>query len=84
VAVSEGKAAGPIWWGLAHLSFPYYVVSAGVTTMVQAVNSHLGWGLALAVFPVMYGIHRSYRLYFARITETLRTETLVKAAGAGA
>src|SRR5689334_13616382 len=64
IAVSEGKAAGHIWWSLAHLSFPYYVVSAGVTSMVQAATSHLGWGLALAVFPVMYGIHRSYRLYF--------------------
>jgi uncharacterized membrane protein len=84
VAVSEGKAAGQIWWGLAHLSFPYYVVSAGVTTMVQAVSSHLGWGLALAVFPVMYGIHRSYRLYFGRMTESLRTQPLVKSAGAGA
>lgn len=84
VAVSEGKAAGQIWWSLAHLSFPYYVVSAGVTTMVQAVSSHLGWGLALAVFPVMYGIHRSYRVYFGRMAETLRPVTLVKAAGAGA
>ena len=84
VAVSEGKAAGQIWWSLAHLSFPYYVVSAGVTSMVQAVSSHLGWGLALAVFPVMYGIHRSYRLYFGRIAESLRPETLVRAKGAGA
>src|SRR6266496_4320515 len=74
VAVSEGKAAGQIWWSLAHLSFPYYVVSAGVTTMVQALSSHLGWGLALAAFPVMYGIHRSYRLYFGRIAESLRPE----------
>jgi hypothetical protein len=84
VAVSEGKTAGQIWWSLAHLSFPYYVVSAGVTTMVQAVSSHLGWGLALAVFPIMYGIHRSYRLYFGRMTETLRPEGLVRAARAGA
>ena len=84
VAVSEGKAAGQIWWGLAHLSFPYYVVSAGVTTIVQTVSSHLGWGLALAVFPVMYGIHRSYRLYFGRMAQTPRPEVLVKAAGAGA
>jgi hypothetical protein len=84
IAVSEGKAAGQIWWSLAHLSFPYYVVSAGVTTMVQAVSSHLGWGLALAVFPVMYGIHRSYRLYFGRMAETLRPEVLVRSAGAGA
>jgi hypothetical protein len=83
VAVSEGKAAGQIWWGLAHLSFPYYVVSAGVTTMVQAVGSHLGWGLALAVFPVMYGIHRSYKTYFGRMAQNLSPETLVKAVGSG-
>jgi hypothetical protein len=84
VAVSEGKAAGQIWLGLAHLSFPYYVVSAGVTTMVQAVSSHLGWGLALAVFPVMYGIHRSYRLYFGRMVQSLSPEPTAKAMGAGA
>jgi hypothetical protein len=84
VAVSEGKAAGQIWLGLAHLSFPYYVVSAGVTTMVQAVGSHLGWGLALAVFPVMYGIHRSYKLYFGRMAQAPNPEVLVKAARAGA
>jgi hypothetical protein len=84
VAVSEGKAAGQIWWSLAHLSFPYYVVSAGVTTMIQAVSSHLGWGLALAAFPVMYGIHRSYRLYFGGMAETSRPEPMVRAARAGA
>jgi hypothetical protein len=84
VAVSEGKAAGQIWLGLAHLSFPYYVVSAGVTTMVQAVGSHLGWGLALAVFPVMYGIHRSYKLYFGRMAQAANPEVLAKAARAGA
>src|SRR6202162_2153107 len=82
VAVSEGKAAGQIWWSLAHPCFHYYVVSAGVTTMVQAVGSHLGWGLALAAFPVMYGIHRSYRLYFGKMAETPRTESLVRAAHA--
>jgi len=84
VAVSESKSAGSIWWNLAHLSFPYYVVSAGITAMVQAMSSHLGWGLALAVFPVMYGIHRSYRLYFSHMAESLHPEVLVRAAGAGA
>lgn len=84
VAVSESKKASAIWWGLAHLSFPYYVVSAGITSMVQAVGVHLGWGLALAVFPVMYGIHRSYRVYFTRMAESMRSEVLVRAAGAGA
>jgi hypothetical protein len=84
VAVSEAKSAGQVWLSLAQLSFPYYVVSAGVTSMVQAMTPHLGWGLALAVFPVMYFIHRSYRLYFNAMVESLRPEVLVRAAGAGA
>jgi len=84
VALSEGKAAGQIWWSLAHLSFPYYVVSAGVTSMVQTVSSHMGWGLALAVFPVMYGIHRSYRTYFAPLAEAPRTDLRARTAAAGA
>lgn len=84
VAVSEAKSAGSVWLSLAQLSFPYYVVSAGVTSMVQAMTPHLGWGLALAVFPVMYFIHRSYRLYFNAMVESLRPEVLVRAAGAGA
>jgi hypothetical protein len=84
VAISEGKAAGQIWRSLAHLSFPYYVVSAGVHSMVQSMGSHLGWGLALATFPVMYGIHRSYQLYFGHLAEVLRPVVLARAAGAGA
>ena len=52
--------------------------------MVQTVNSHMGWPLALAVFPVMYGVHRSYRLYFGKLAETARADVLVHAASAGA
>jgi len=91
VAMSEGKSAGQIWWSLAHLSFPYYVLSAGVTSMLQAVSSHMGWGLALAVFPVMYGIHRSYKMYFgamagsmtSSMTEPARQSAMTRAARAG-
>ncbi|HZQ94159.1 MAG TPA: hypothetical protein VFA67_04065 [Candidatus Sulfotelmatobacter sp.] len=84
VAVSEHKQASRLWWELAHLSFPYYAVSAGMTSMLQSVGGHLGWGLALAVFPVMYMLHRCYRLYFSRMVESMRTDVLVRAAGAGA
>lgn len=84
VAMSEGKSAGSIWWSIAHLSFPYYVVSVGITSMVQEMSSHLGWGLTLAVFPVMYGIYRSYRVYFSQMAESMRPEPMVRAAGAGA
>jgi hypothetical protein len=83
VAVSESKATAQVWFRVAQLSFPYYVVSAGLTSMVQTVSSHMGWGLALAVFPVMYGIHQSFRLYFGKMAET-RPEPMVRAAAASA
>jgi hypothetical protein len=82
IGLSEKKSAPSIWWNLAQLSFPYYVLSAGVCCMVQTASSHVGWPLALAVFPVMYGVHRSYQLYFAKVFETGRPEVLARAAGA--
>lgn len=82
VGVSEGKSVSKLWEQLAQLSFPYYVLSAGITSMVRASGSHLGWGLTLAVFPVMYVIHRSYHLYFSRMVESMPTQVLVRAAGA--
>ena len=82
VAISENKSAGPIWFNVLQLSFPYYVLSAGVTSMLQMVGTHMGWPLALGVFPVMYGIHSSYRLYFSKVAETPRTQVLVRAANA--
>ena len=88
ISLSEKKAIAEIWWKLAHLSFPYYVLSAGLSVMVQTVSARMGWELALGVFPVMYGIHRSYRLYFDKLAETPRapapTPVLVRAARAGA
>jgi len=82
VALSEGKTPGKIWWNLVQLSFPYYVLSAGLSSMVQTASTRVGWELALAVFPVMYGIHRSYTLYFARLAEAPRTPVMVRAANA--
>ena len=79
VAVSEGKSAASVWRNLLQLSFPYYVVSAGVVSMIQTVGGHMGWPLALGVFPAMYGIHASYRFCFAKMAESVPATILVKA-----
>ena len=73
-----------VWLSIVQLSFPYYVLSAGMTSMVNLVSHHFGWQAALVVFPVMYGIYHSYRLYFGRTTEAEPTKSLARAAGAGA
>jgi hypothetical protein len=82
VAISEAKPVMSIWRNLLQLSFPYYVVSAGIVSMLQMVGSHLGWPLALGVFPVMYGIYASYRGYFGKMAETAPAPVLMRAAHA--
>jgi hypothetical protein len=84
IKLAEGAAMRRVWLGIVQLSFPYYVLSAGMTSMVNLVSHHFGWQAALVVFPVMYGIYQSYRLYFGRTTEVLPTKSLARAAGAGA
>lgn len=84
ISLSESKSTADIWWKLAHLSFPYYVLSAGICGMVQSVSNRMGWELALGVFPAMYCVHRSYRMYFDKMVETRPAPVLVRAAGAGA
>jgi hypothetical protein len=83
IKLAEGAAMRRVWLSIVQLSFPYYVVSAGMTSMVNLASHHLGWQAALVIFPVMYGIHHSYRLYFGRVAEALRTPPLARAAGAG-
>ena len=73
IKLAEGAAMRRVWLSIVQLSFPYYVLSAGMTSMVNLVSHHLGWQAALVVFPVMYGFHHSYRLYFGRAAEALRT-----------
>jgi len=83
VALTDGGAIRRVWSNVAQMSFPYYVVSAGVTSMVSSVGHYVGWLAAFAMLPVMFGIYRSYRLYFAKAMQSV-TPALAMAAGAGA
>ena len=83
ITITEGTALRRIWLSLAQLSFPYYVVSAGVTSMVNMISHHTGWQLALAGFPVMFGIYKSYQLYFGARSGVPVTRSLARSAGVG-
>ena len=84
IKLSESTSMRRAWVGIVQLSFPYYVVSAGITSMLSLVSHRFGWQAAVVAFPVMYGIHHSYRLYFGRVAEALRTSPLSRTASAGA
>jgi hypothetical protein len=84
IKLAEGVAMRRVWLSIAQLSFPYFVLSAGLTSMTNLVSHHFGWQAALLAFPVMFGIHHSYRLYFFRAAEAQPIAPLARAAVAGA
>lgn len=83
IKLAEGVAMRRVWLSIVQLSFPYYILSAGLTSITNVVSHHFGWQAALLAFPVMYVVHRSYRLYF-RTAEAVPAGSLARAAAASA
>jgi hypothetical protein len=83
ITLTQGTAMRRVWMSIVQMSFPYYVVSVGVTSMLTLVSHQFGWQAAVVLLPVMYGIHQSYRLYFGSAAETLHTAPMSRAASAG-
>jgi hypothetical protein len=83
VALTEAGSVRRIWASIAQLSFPYYVVSAGVSSMVYSASHNVGWLAALLLLPVMFFIHRSLQLYFAQAAAAI-SRPIAMAATAGA
>lgn len=80
ISLTEGGSVPRIWSSLFQLSFPYYVLSAGVASLVTTASHRMGWQIPLLVLPAMYGVYRSYRLYFGRQDTAALPIAVVKAA----
>jgi diguanylate cyclase (GGDEF)-like protein/putative nucleotidyltransferase with HDIG domain len=69
VSLTEGKSASHVWRECYFWSFPYYLVGASIAGGISIASDRFGWPAPLAVLPVIYTIHRSYRLYLARLSD---------------
>jgi hypothetical protein len=77
IALRERTEMFRTWSSIFHLSFPYYVAGAGISSMVITASRHVGWQIPVLVLPVMYAIYRCYRLYFGRIVAMTRAAGLI-------
>ncbi|HET9698910.1 MAG TPA: hypothetical protein VFP40_18700 [Terriglobales bacterium] len=66
LGLAEGVNVFQTWKEIALLTFPFFVLSAGVVSMAAAAVKIVGWQIPLAIFPVMALIFVSYRRYFSR------------------
>jgi diguanylate cyclase (GGDEF)-like protein/putative nucleotidyltransferase with HDIG domain len=72
IALTEKKTFRKIWSECYFWSFPYYLVGAAISGLVSYFNHFVGWQTSLLVFPVIYWIYRSYRLYLGRLEDEKR------------
>ena len=65
IRLTEGGAVHRIWSSIAHQTFPFYVLSAGITSMMTStLVQSASWQVPMLCLPVMYAIYRSYESYF--------------------
>jgi diguanylate cyclase (GGDEF)-like protein/putative nucleotidyltransferase with HDIG domain len=72
IALTEKKNFRTLWAECYFWSFPYYLVGAAISGLVSYINRFLPWQTSLLVFPVIYWIYRSYRLYLGRLEDEKR------------
>jgi len=69
IALTEGKNALKIWGEIFQLSFPYFVLSAGIAGMALAAAERFGWEVLLLILAIMFGVFHSYKRYFGSNVE---------------
>lgn len=82
ISLTESKNVVRTWAGIFQLSFPYFVLSAGVAGVVLTLSATIGWQVPVAVLPIMVGVFQSYKRYFSGIPLTAALEAGAKKSAA--
>ena len=79
ISLSERVRMMKTWSQILHLSFPYYVASAGITSVISAASHYFAWYVPLLVLAVAYGMYRSFQRYFTGMELMPRLRTAMAA-----
>jgi len=72
IALTEERTLKNLWSDFYFWTFPYYLVDAGIATVVGWLNRRVHWETSLLVLPAVYVVYRSYRLYLAKLESEKR------------
>ena len=78
VALTESKNPFKVWRDAYLWCFAYYLVAAPLVTLLSGLSRLVGWQTWLIILPLVYAVHRTYRLYADRL-ETERRQLELKA-----
>jgi len=63
IGLTESKSLVATWRECYFWSFPFYMLAASLVWIVRSVDSRTQWINVLVLFPVIYVIYYSYRMY---------------------
>jgi len=83
ISLVENRPAFRTWSDIFDLSFPYYLASTGLTSIMAGVGVHANWATLVGIACVMFVTYRCYRRYFTAMQNSqLAQPALAKAAAA--
>lgn len=70
IAFTERVRMSQTWTQILRLTFPYYVLAAGIAGLVKLANPIVGWQAPLFILPVMLLVYQSYAFCFRQMKES--------------
>ncbi|MCX6630188.1 MAG: hypothetical protein NTW28_21430, partial [Candidatus Solibacter sp.] len=72
ICLSEGKPFKALWRDSFFWTAPHYLAGGALAGLFHYWNEYAGWETAVLVFPIVYLVYRSYKLYLGRLGEEKR------------
>jgi len=84
IALTESGNVFGIWRQIVQLTFPYFVLAAGVAGLAKLAAHAFAWYIPLLVLPLMFFVQRSFTVYFQALREgSEQKNAYAMAAGSG-
>ena len=72
IALTERQPLGKVWRSTYFWSFPFYILGSSVAWMVNLFSRQAHWEGSVLLLPIVYFVHRSYRMYLDRLGDEKR------------
>jgi diguanylate cyclase (GGDEF)-like protein/putative nucleotidyltransferase with HDIG domain len=67
ISLAERKPLGRLWREIDCSSLPFYILGSSVAWTISLFSKHVHWQGSVLLLPIVYLIHRSYRIYLERL-----------------
>jgi hypothetical protein len=84
IALTDGGRVFGIWKRILQLTFPYFVLAAGIAGLAKLATHAFSWYIPLLILPLMFLVQHSFTLYFQALRETTGQKNAYAMAAAAA